>query len=320
MLRLFLCLALLLAAAGPSMAGSDWPSRSVRIVVPFAPGGTTDIVARVLATELSSAFGQAFVVDNRAGAGGNIGATEVARSAPDGYTLLMGTPGTQAINAFLYGRLNYDPQKDFTPVSLVASVPNVLVVHPSLGVADLREFIALGRTRPGQLNYGSAGNGTTGHLATELLKSMAGLYLVHIPYRGSAAALQDAAAGQVQLSIDNLPSALPYIRSGRLIALGVTSRRPNPVLPEVPPIGSILTGYEAESWFALMAPAGTPASIVDALAERIEQILRRPEIAERLRGIGAEPAGGGPVALGAFIADERRKWQRVVEVSGARVD
>lgn len=319
MKQVLLSLGLVLASA-LCQAQADWPTKPVRIVVPFAPGGTTDVVARILAAELADSLKQSFVVENRAGAGGNIGAADVARSTPDGYTLLMGTPGTQAINQFLYGKLQYDPEKDFTPVSYVATVPNVLVVPLSLGVANLREFIALAKAKPGHLNYSSAGNGTTGHLAAELLKSMANVFLVHIPYRGSAASLQDLAAGQVQMSIDNLPSALPHIRSGRLVALGVTSPRPANVLPEVPPIASMLPGYEAESWFALMAPAGTPSSVVDALAASVERILRRPEIAEKLRGIGAEPVGAGPVVLGAFIADETKKWKRVVDVSGARVD
>lgn len=312
--------AMLALCAGAAMAQADWPSRPVRIVVPFAPGGTTDILARIVATELTGSLKQSFVIENKAGAGGNVGAAEVAQAAPDGYTFLMGTPGTQAINQFLYPKMPYDTGKDFAPVSFVAKVPNVLIVHPSLNVKTLPELIALAKSRPGQLNYATPGNGTTGHLSTELLKSMAQIYVVHIPYRGSGPALQDLLAGQVQMSIDNMPSAIPHIRAGKLVALGVTSPNPVAALPGVPPIGSVLKGYEAESWFVLMAPAATPAAVVSKLSAAVDQILRRPEIAEKLRGLGAEPVGGTPQALGAFIAKETTKWKEVVRISGAKLD
>jgi len=312
--------ALLASLAAASQAQTSWPARSVRIVVPFSPGGTTDILARIVATELTATLKQPFVVDNKAGAGGNLGAADVAQSAPDGYTLLMGTPGTQAINQFLYAKMPYDTAKDFAPVSFVARVPNVLIVHPGVGVKTLPELIALARSKPGHLNYATPGNGTTGHLSTELMKSMAKIFVTHIPYRGSGPALQDLLAGNVQMSIDNLPSAIQHIKSGKLVALGVTSATSVAALPGVPTIASVLNGYEAESWFVLMAPAATPPAIVNKLSTELDQILRRPEIAEKLRSLGAEPVGGTPQALGAHIARETAKWKEVVRVSGAKLD
>lgn len=307
-------------AASTALAQTDWPTKPVRIVVPFAPGGTTDILARLVAAELTTTLKQTFVVENKAGAGGNLGAAEVAQAAGDGYTLLMGTPGTQAINQFLYPKMPYDTARDFAPVSYVAKVPNVLIVHPSLNVRTLAELIRLAKSKPGHLNYASPGNGTTGHLSTELLKSMAGIYVVHIPYRGSGPALQDLLAGQVQMSIDNLPSAIPHIKSGKLVAVGLTSPKAVPALPDVPPIAATIKGYEAESWFVLMAPAATPPTVVNKLSTTVDQLLRRPEFAEKMRGLGAEPVGGTPQALGAFIAKETAKWKEVVRISGAKLD
>ena len=304
----------------PAAAQSDWPARPVRIVVPFAAGGTTDITARLVGEQLGLVFKQPFVVDNKAGAGGNVGATEVAKAAPDGYTFLMGTPGTQAINQFLYPKMPYDTARDFTPVSFVVRVPNVLLVHPGVGARTIAEFIAIARARPGALSYGSPGNGSTGHLSSELFKSRAQVFAVHIPYRGSGPMLLDLMAGQIQMAIDNLPSAMPHIRSGKLVALGVTSTTRNAQLPDVPTIASVLPDYAAESWFVLMAPAGTPAAIVNRMSAEVDRILRKPEIVERFRGLGAEPVGGTPEQLGQFIGSETRKWQQVVKDSGAKVD
>ena len=304
----------------PAAAQADWPARPVRIVVPFAAGGTTDITARLVGEQLGLVFKQPFVVDNKAGAGGNVGATEVAKAAPDGYTFLMGTPGTQAINQFLYPKMPYDTARDFTPVSFVVRVPNVLLVHPGVGARTIAEFIAIARARPGALSYGSPGNGSTGHLSSELFKSRAQVFAVHIPYRGSGPMLLDLMAGQIQMAIDNLPSAMPHIRSGKLVALGVTSTTRNAQLPDVPTIASVLPDYAAESWFVLMAPAGTPAAIVNRMSAEVDRILRKPEIVERFRGLGAEPVGGTPEQLGQFIGSETRKWQQVVKDSGAKVD
>lgn len=315
-----LLLAAAMVAGAPALAQSDYPSKAVRIVVPFAAGGTTDITARVIADELTKAMKQSFVVDNKGGAGGNIGAAEVARATPDGYTFLMGTPGTQAINQFLYPKMPYDTAKDFAPVSFVVRVPNVLVVNPALGAKNLKELIALAKAKPGALSYGSPGNGTTGHLSTELFKTRAEIFVTHIPYRGSGPMLVDLMAGQVQMAIDNLPSAMPHIKAGKLVALGVTGDKASPQLPDAPPIASILPGYAAESWFVLMAPAGTPAAIVNRVSAEVDKILKKPEIIERFKGLGAEPVGGTPEQLGQFIAAETRKWSQVVKSSGAKID
>jgi tripartite-type tricarboxylate transporter receptor subunit TctC len=308
------------ATCGGAFAQADWPAKPVRIVVPFAAGGTTDITARVIADELTKAVKQNFIVDNKAGAGGNVGASEVARAAPDGYTFLMGTPGTQAINQFLYPKMPYDTAKDFTPVSFVVRVPNVLVVHPGINAKSLKELIALAKSKPGALSYGSPGNGTTGHLSTELFKNQAGVFVTHIPYRGSGPMLLDLMAGQVQLAIDNLPSAMPHIKAGKLIALGVTGAQPNGQLPDVPPVASVLPGFAAESWFVLMAPAGTPPAIVNRVSAEVDKILKKPDVIERFRGLGAEPVGGTPEQLGQFIAAETGKWSKVVKISGAKID
>ena len=309
-----------LGAPALAPAQADWPAKPVRIVVPFAPGGTTDITARVIGEQLSQVLKQPFVIDNKAGAGGNVGATEVARAAPDGYTFLMGTPGTQAINQFLYPSMPYDTAKDLIPVSFVVRVPNVLLVHPGLGVRTIAEFVAKAKAQPGSMSYGSPGNGSTGHLSTELFKGRAGVFAVHIPYRGSGPMLLDLMAGQIQMAIDNLPSAIPHIRAGKLVALGVTSTTRNAQLPDVPTIASVLPDYAAESWFVLVAPAGTPAAIINRMSAEVDRILKKPEIIERFKGLGADPVGGTPEQLGQFIAAETKKWQQVVKDSGAKID
>ena len=318
-LRTLAAAALCLAGA-TAFAQADYPSKPVRYIVPFAPGGTTDILARIMGEHFQQAFKHPFLVENKAGAGGNIGAAEVARSAPDGYTILMGTPGTQAINQFLYSKMPYNTEKDFAPVVFVASVPNVLAVHPSLGVKTLQELIARARAKPGSINFATPGAGTTGHLSTELLKSMAKIDLVHIPYKGSGPALQDLLAGQVQMTIDNLPSALAHIKSGKLIALGVTTAKPVAALPGVPTIASVVPGYEASSWFVTMAPAGTPAAIIAKLNTEANRILQKPEVKERFAQLGAEPVGGTPQELGKFIAAETVKWKEIARISGAKLD
>jgi len=288
--------------------------------VPFAPGGTADIAARIVAEQLTKSFAQSFIAENRAGASGNIGAAEVARSAPDGYTLLMGNTPTLAINQFIFPNMSYDTEKDFAPVSFVARVPNVLVVHPSLGVRSLQELIDRARAKPGSINYGTSGAGTVLHLAAELLKTMAKIDLVHVPYKGSGPMLQDLIAGQIQMAIDNVPTALPLIRSGRLLALGVTPSKPVAMLPNVPTIASVIPGYEAVAFFALMAPAGTPQPIIARLSAELDKILRRPDVTERFQQLGAEPVGGTSAELAAFIASETIKWRQVVKVSGAKAD
>ncbi len=303
-----------------------WPNRPVRIVVPFAAGGTTDILARAMAPELQRAFGQPFVVDNRPGAGGNVGADAVAKSAPDGYTLLMGTVGTQAINPSLYPKMPYDAARDFAPITLVAGVPNVLVLNPAraeaMKVATVPDLIRYARANPGRLNMASSGNGTSIHLAGELFKTMTGTFMVHFPYRGSSPALMDLVAGNVDLMFDNLPSALQQIRAGRLKALAVTSAERSSAVPELPTIAEAagLKGYEASSWFGLLAPAGTPAELVGRIQQESARALASPAVKERLLAQGAIPGGNTPAEFGALIAAETRKWAEVVKVSGAKVD
>ena len=313
---LFLCV---LLAAGAAH-GQAWPAKQVRFVVPFAPGGTTDILARLLGQHLSESLGQPFVIDNRAGAGGNIGAAEVAKASPDGYTVMMGTPGTQAINQFIYTKMPYDTQKDFAPVSFVARVPNVLVVHPGVGVKSLQELIAYARANPNKLNSASPGAGTTGHLSLELFKKLADVQIQHVPYKGSGPALNDLIGGQVQMTIDNLPSALPHIQSGKLVALGVTTEQKVDVLPDVPTVASVVKGYEASSWFVVVAPAGTPEPVVNRLSGEIDKILKKPAVLERMKTLGAEPVGGTPQALARHIAAETEKWRDVARLSGAKLD
>src|SRR5688572_17731813 len=312
-------LAAVLFAATLAHAQS-WPAKPVRFVVPFAPGGTTDILARLVGQHLGDALGQPFAIENRAGAGGNIGAAEVARAAPDGYTILMGTPGTQAINQFIYTKMPYDTVKDFAPVSLVARVPNVLVAHPSLGFKSLQDLIAYARANPNKLNSASPGAGTTGHLSLELFKKLTGVQIQHVPYKGSGPALNDLIAGQVQMTIDNLPSAMPHIQAGKLVALGVTTEQKVAVLPDVPTVASVVKGYEASSWFVVVAPAGTPEPVVNRLAGEIDKTLKKPAVLERMKTLGAEPVGGTPQALARHIAAETDKWREVARLSGAKLD
>ncbi len=302
-------------------AAQAYPNHSIRLVVPFAAGGTTDILARAVAQKLTETMGQPVVVDNRAGAGGNIGADIVAKSPPDGYTLLMGTVGTHAINPSLYSKMPYDHVKDFAPVILVAGVPNVLEVNPSVPVNTVADLIKLAKEKPGQINFASSGNGTSIHLSGELFKTMAGVDMTHIPYKGSAPALADLVGGQVQIMFDNLPSSLPQIKAGKLRAVAVTSLKRAPALPDVPTISeSGLPGFEASSWFGVLAPAGTPAPIVAKLNGEINKWIQTPEAREKLLSQGAEAAGGTPEQFVAHIKSETDKWAKVVKASGAKVD
>jgi len=309
-----------------AQAQTAWPGKPVKIVVPFAPGGTTDILARAMAPELSKAFGQQFVVENKAGAGGNLGAEQVAKSANDGYTLLMGTVGTHGINRALYAKLPYDPFKDFVPVSLVAAVPNVMVVNADFAAANkinnINDFIQYAKSHPGQLNMASSGNGTSIHLAGELFKSMTGTFMAHIPYRGSGPALLDLAAGNMHVMFDNLPSAMQLIKSGKLKALAVTSSQRSSALPDLPTIEEAagLKGFEASSWFGLLAPAGTPMDIVNRIQQEVAKSIATPAMKEKLQAQGAIPSGITSAQFAALIETEHKKWAAVVKASGAKVD
>ncbi|MBU0587255.1 MAG: tripartite tricarboxylate transporter substrate binding protein [Gammaproteobacteria bacterium] len=310
----------------PALAQSAWPTKPVRIVVPFAPGGTTDILARAVAPELSKAFGQQFIVDNRGGAGGNVGADIVAKAPADGYTLLMGTVGTHGINKALYDKMPFDPQKDFAPITLVAGVPNVMVMNTerakALGINSVADFIRVAKAKPGQFNMASSGNGTSIHLAGELFKTMTGTFMTHIPYRGSGPALMDMVAGNMDVMFDNLPSSMPQIKAGKLKALAVTSAQRSAALPDVPTIEEAgnLKGFEASSWFGLLAPAGTPPDIVNRIQQEVAKALNTPAIKEKLLAQGAVPSGNTPEQFAKVIDSEIRKWAQVVKASGARVD
>lgn len=319
-------LAAIFTVASSVWAQSAWPNKPVKIVVPFAPGGTTDILARAVAPELAKAFGQPFVIENRGGAGGNIGAEQVAKAPADGYTLLMGTVGTHGINKSLYAKLAYDPQKDFAPVTLVAGVPNVMVMNTErarqLGINSVPDFIQYARRHPGALNMASSGSGTSIHLAGELFKSMTGVFMTHIPYTGSAPALLGLVSGQVDVMFDNLPSAMALIKSGKLKAFAVTSAQRSAAVPDLPTVEDAgqLKGFEASSWFGLLAPAGTPPEVVSRLQQETAKALNSPAMKDKLLAQGAIPSGNTPQEFAALIDAEIRKWAAVVKASGARVD
>lgn len=325
-----LCLAglsgLAALAALPVQAQSSWPNKPVRIVVPFAAGGTTDILARAIAPDLSKAFGQPFVIDNRGGAGGNLGSDIVAKSPADGYTILMGTVGTHGINQSLYAKMPYDSVKDFAPITLVAGVPNVMVMNAekarALGINTVPEFIIYAKSHPGQLNMASSGNGTSIHMAGELFKSMTGTFMVHFPYRGSNPALLDMVAGNMDVMFDNLPSSMPHIKSGRLKAFAVTSSQRSAVLPDVPTVeeAAKLKGFEASSWFGLLAPAGTPPDIINRIRQEVVKSLNTPAVKEKMLAQGAIPSGNTPLEFSKLINSEIVKWAQVVKASGAKVD
>ncbi|SPK70968.1 conserved exported protein of unknown function [Cupriavidus taiwanensis] len=313
-------------ASQPALAADPYPARPIRLVVPFAAGGTTDILARAVAAELAKLPGWNVVVDNKPGAGGNIGADIVAKAAPDGYTLLMGTVGTHGINQSLYGKLPFDPIKDFAPITEVAAVPNVLVLNPAFAqqnkIESVKDLIAYARANPGKINMASSGNGTSIHLAGELFKTQTRTFMVHFPYKGSGPALTDLAGGTMQVMFDNLPSSMALIKSGKLKALAVTSARPSPALPGVPTIAQAagLPQYEASSWFGLLAPAGTPPDVIQRIQQEVAKALGAPAVRERLQAQGAEPVGNTPEQFAAFIRAETTKWAKVVKDSGAKVD
>ncbi len=311
----------LLTSIAPGALAQSYPSKPITLVVPFTVGGTTDILARLVGQQLSERLKQRVIVENRPGAGANIGTAQVARAAPDGYTLLMGTIGTHAINQSLYKNLTFDPIKDFAPVTRVAMVPNVLVVNPSLPVKSVQELIAYGKANPGKLTFASAGSGSSIHLSGELFKSMTGVNMLHVPYKGSSPAVTDLIGGQVTTMFDNLPSSMPHIKSGKLRAVAVTSAKRSPSLPDVPTVAEAgLSGYEATSWFGILAPAGTPAPIINQLNTQIVQALSDPEVRKQMAEQGAEPHPEKPDEFAAFIGSETAKWAKVVKDSGATVD
>ena len=302
-------------AAGSLAYAADaaYPVRPIRMVIPFAPGASNDITARLIAPRLSDALGQSVVVDNRGGAGGVLGADLVAKAQPDGYTVLMGSPGPLTVNPVLIPNLSYQPKRDFVPITLLAIVPSILEVNPALPAKSVQELIALARAAPGKLNYASAGVGSVPHLAGELFKLLAKVNLTHIPYKGSSPAITDLMGGQVSMFFDNMASAVPYVKAGRLRALAITSPQRSAVMPELPTMSEAgVPGYEAYSWNGLVAPAGTPQAVVNRLAKEIAAVLALPDIREKMKGLGAEVVGNSPAEFAVFMDKETAKWGRVV--------
>ena len=308
-------------AGGPA-AAQAYPIKPLRFVVPYPPGGPLDLMGRQIGQKLTESWRQPVLVENRAGAGGNIGAEMVARSAPDGYALLMGAVATHAINPSLYRKIPYDAFKDFVAVALVAQVPNILVVHPAVPAANVRELIALARAKPGALNFGSGSTGSTGHLAGELFNTMAGVRMVHIPYKGGAPAMQDLLGGQVQLMFDNLANSLPQVKAGKLRALAVTTETRSPFVPDIPTVvESGLPGFDLTTWFGVFVSGGTPREIVMRLNTEIVRILALADVRQRLEEMGAAPiANNTPEQFAAFVRREYDKYAKVVRDSGANAD
>ena len=317
-----LCAGMLLTLSATAAQAQAYPARPIRFVVPYAPGGPLDLIARAIGQKLTEATGQAVVVDNKPGAGGNIGADIVAKAAPDGYTIVMGAVATHAINPTLYPKIPYDPVKDFTPVAMVAVVPNVLVVNPALPVKSVKELIDFAKARPSYLNFASGSTGSTGHLAGELFNALAGVQMVHIPYKGGAPAMADLLAGQVQLMFDNLANALPQVKAGKLRALAVTTAQRSAFAPDLPTLAEAgVPGFDLTTWFGIFLPGNAPRDIVLRLNTEINKALNAPDMKDRLEKMGAEPpANNTPERFAAFIKVEFDKYARVIKASGAKVE
>lgn len=308
------------SAALPALAQSAYPNKPIKLVVGYAAGGATDVIARLVGQKLGDSLGQTVVIDNRAGANSNVGAEAVARSPADGYTLYVYTIAN-TINATLYPKLGYDPEKDFEPIGLIAKVPNILVVNKDVPVKTLAEYVAYTKAQPQGVTFASSGSGSSIHLSGEMFKMMTKLNMLHVPYRGSAPAVSDLLGGQVQSMFDNAPSAMPHIQSGRLRPIAITSPQRSPLLPDVPTfIESGYADFDVQSWFGLAAPAGTPAAVVDKLNAELAKVLALPEVKKRLAEMGATPAGGSPADMRKFASAEIKRWNAVVKASGAKAD
>lgn len=318
--RALLAALVCLTGVGHALAES-WPAKPVRLVVPFPPGGSTDIVGRLIAEKLSKSLGQQMIVDNRAGAGGTIGSDAVAKSAPDGYTLLIGTSSTHAIAPSLYSKLGYDVARDFAPVTLLGTATIMMVVHPSVPAKSVAEFVALAKAKPGEVMFGSTGNGSVSHLTAEHFKSLAGVDMQHVPYKGDTPMTTDLLAGRVHVAFGTAVAFLPHVQAGKLKALAVTDGKPSPVAPDLPTVAaSGLPGFEALQWFGILAPTGTPNEIVSRVHAEIANALQLPEVRERLQGLGMQIVGGDPEQFGSFMRAESAKWGKVVRDSGAKID
>ena len=310
---------LALAALCGAATAQNYPAKTVRMVVGYPPGGPTDLIARIVSQKLSESWGQQVIVDNRPGASGMIGAELTVRAAPDGYTLLM-VPVTYAVTPSLYPKMTYDAAKDLAPVAQVAAAPFILVVHPTLPVKTVKDLIALARSRPAQLNYASASTGGMPHLAGELFNTMTGVKMIHIPYKGAAPATTDLLAGQVQLMFNNMLSAMPQVKNGRLRAIAVTSTKRSAAVPELPAIAETVPGYEASGWYAALGPAAMPRELIAKINNDMNRVMKMPDVAQRLAGDGVEAVGTTPEQFGSYLRQEIAKWGKVVQVSGAKAD
>ncbi len=319
-MRLSLALATACAVLAGSAHAQNYPNRPLRLVIPYAPGGPVDIVGRVTGAKLTEMLGQQVIIDNRAGAGGNIALDIVAKAAPDGYTLLMGANGPIAINPSLYANMPIDTEKDLAPVSMVASSAMILVAHPTLAASTVKELIALAKAKPGSINYASSGSGSTAHLSSELFKNLAGVHMVHVPYKGAGPALTDLVAGQVQTMFTGVSSTLPHVKSGKLKAIAVSSEKRLPLLPEVPAVAEDLPGYEVVTWYGVFTPAGAAKTIVERLHRAIVQMVATSDAQQRLAALGADPHTTTPREFATAIGRERAKWARIIKASGAKAD
>jgi tripartite-type tricarboxylate transporter receptor subunit TctC len=312
---------LLSLCTGSAAVAQGYPSKSVRLVVPAPPGSAPDILSRLVGQKLSEMWGQGVVIDNVLGAGGNIGTERVAKAPADGYTMLFNTIGPIAVNVSMYDKLPFDPIKDFAPVTLVAKVPNILVVHPSVPIKSVQELIDYAKKNPGKLRYGSPGSGTSNHLSAELLNTMAGISMLHIPYKSSAQMTTDIMGGQVEVVFHNAPVLMPHVKSGALRGLAVTSAKRNPSVPELPTVAeSGVPGFEVTAWFGFLAPAGTPQAVISKVHADVVKAIAMPDVRERMMAQAAEPIGSTPQEYGAFIASEIAKWSKIVKSSGAKVE
>jgi tripartite-type tricarboxylate transporter receptor subunit TctC len=303
-----------------SAHAQQYPAKPVRLIVPFVAGGSADVLSRVLAQRLTQQYGQQVVVENRPGSGGHVGAEAAARAAPDGYTIVFGTIGIHAAYT-IYSKLNYDPSRDLQPVSMYADVPNILIVHPSVPVKNVKEFIALAKSNPGRLNFGTAGSGSSTHMAGEWFKLYTGVNLTHVPYKGSAQAMQDLLGGQIELMFENLPTAIAQVRAGKVRSLGMTSRERSPSMPEVPTLAETgVPGFEATAWFTIAAPAKVPADIIRKLNADMNAFLKAPDMQQRWIDMGVVPLGGSPADAEKFFVSEREKWSKVIKAAGIRGD